>query len=102
MKNSLPHERGVKVLDRSLAVATHAQWVGHIARTILAQVERVLAVMRVVRVSVRDNHLCERDTPENLHIGQSCVCCQGLLCSCTYRPHVAAVVEGDVRQDDAY
>jgi hypothetical protein len=73
-RNSLPDERGIKVLDRPLAVAAHAERVGHVARAILAQVKSVLAVMRVVRVAVRDDHLGKRDTPEHLHIGQSCVC----------------------------
>jgi hypothetical protein len=86
-------------LDRSLAVAAHAERVGHVARAILAQVECVLAVMRVVGVTVRDNHLGERDTPEYLHIGQPCSLSE-FSWKCTHRPHVAAIVEGDVRQDD--
>lgn len=73
MESLLSDKRGVKVLDRSLAIAAHAKWVGHVARTILAQVEGVLAVMRVVGVAVWDHHLCERDTPEHLYIGQSCM-----------------------------
>jgi hypothetical protein len=98
-ENSLSDERSVKILDRPLTVAAHAEWVGHVARAILAQVERVLAVMRVVGVTVRDNHLGERDTPEYLHIGQPCSLSE-FSWKCTHRPHVAAIVEGDVRQDD--
>jgi hypothetical protein len=70
-ENLLPNERGVKVLDGPLAVAAHTERVGHVASTILAQVECVLAVMRVVRIAVRNDHLCKRDTPEYLRIGQS-------------------------------
>jgi hypothetical protein len=46
-------------LDGSLAVTTHAERIGHITGTILAQVEGVLAVMRVIGIAVWYDHLGE-------------------------------------------
>jgi hypothetical protein len=43
-------------LDGSLAVAAHAERVGHVARTVLAQVKGVFAVVRMVRVAVWHDH----------------------------------------------
>jgi hypothetical protein len=59
IQHSLPDKRGVKVLNRSFAITAHAERIRHVARTILAQVKGVLAVMRVVRVAIRDDHLRE-------------------------------------------
>ena len=57
-RNILANERGIKVLDGSLAVAAHAERVGHVACAVLAQVKGVFAVVRVVGVAVWHDHLC--------------------------------------------
>ena len=67
-RDLLSDERRVQVFDGSLAVAAHAERVGHIARTVLAKVESVFAVVRVVGVAVWHDHLGERNAPEHLWV----------------------------------
>ncbi len=66
--NLLPHERGIQVVNCALAVATHCERVGHVARTIFAQIKSVLPVVWVVRVTIRHNHFRKRNAPEDLNI----------------------------------
>ena len=44
-------EFGVEIVDGALAVAAERKAVGHVSRTVLAQVESVLALVGVLRVS---------------------------------------------------
>jgi hypothetical protein len=74
-------EVSVHVVDSTLAVASQAQAVGHVATTVLAQIEGMLPLMRVFRVTVRDHHLRERQAPEDGSLS-------------------ALIIEGDVAQDD--
>ena len=46
----------VHVMDRAFAVAAESKGIGHIAASVLTQVEGVLSLMRVLRVAVRDHH----------------------------------------------
>ena len=46
-------------MDGSLAVAAHAERVGNVARTVLAKVKGVFAVVRVVGVAIWNDHLRE-------------------------------------------
>jgi hypothetical protein len=69
--DSLSNERSVEVLDRALAVASHGEWVSHVARTILAQVKGVFPVVRVVGVAIWHDHFGERNAPEHLGFCQS-------------------------------
>lgn len=75
-------ELGVQVVDRALAVAPQRQAVGHVAGAVLALVKRVLALVRVLWVSVGDDHFGQGEAVED-------------------GPHVALVVEGDVVEHDA-
>lgn len=65
-RDLLSDERGIQILDGSLAVAAHAERIGHVSRTVLAKVKRVFAVVRVVRVSIWHDHLGKRNAPEHL------------------------------------
>lgn len=56
---------GVHVVDAAFAVTAQAQRVGHVAAAVFAQVERVLALMRVLRVAVWNHHLGERKSVED-------------------------------------
>lgn len=56
-QNSLADERGIKILDRTLAVTAHGELISHVTCAILAEIKRVLAVVWVVRVAVGHNHL---------------------------------------------
>jgi hypothetical protein len=44
-------ELGIEVVDGALAVAAQGQTVGHVASAIFAEIEGVLALVRVLRVS---------------------------------------------------
>jgi hypothetical protein len=78
----LVDERGVHVVNGSLAVTAQRQAVGHVSTTVFTQIEGVLALMRVLRVAVRHDHLGQRQA---VHDG----------------PDGAFVVEGNVVQHDA-
>lgn len=69
-EDSLSNKRGIKVLDRSLAVATHSKRVSHITRTVLTEIKGVFAVVRMVGVAIRHDHLSKRNAPEHLYICQ--------------------------------
>lgn len=71
----------IHVVDGALAVAAEGKTVGHVATAVLSQVESVLALMRVLRISVGDDHLCERETVE-------------------HGADISIVIEGNVVQDD--
>ena len=62
---STVHKCSIHVVDGTLAVAAQRQTVRHVAASILAQVERVFTLMRVLRVSVGNHHLGERQTVEH-------------------------------------
>ena len=53
--SSLVDERCVHVVDCTFAVASKCQRVGHVSATVLAKVERMFALMRVLWVAVRNN-----------------------------------------------
>ena len=53
---SAVHKGGVHVVDRTLAVAAESEAVGHVAASVFAEVEGVLAIMGVFRVAVGDDH----------------------------------------------
>lgn len=55
-------ELGVHVVDAALAVTAQAEWVGHVTTAVLAEIEGVLALMRVFWVAVRDDHFRERQS----------------------------------------
>jgi hypothetical protein len=103
-KGLLSDERGIQVLDGSLAITTHAERVGHVTRAVLAQVKGVFAVVRVVGVAVWHDHLGERDAPEHLFVMSDMVSYRLMWThrGLTYRPHIATIVERNVRQDDPF
>lgn len=55
-------EGSVHVVDCSLAVAAQGEAVCHVSASVFAEIEGVLAVMRVLGVAVRDNHFRERES----------------------------------------
>ena len=56
---------GIKVFDRTLAIAPCRQRVRHQPHTVLANVKGVFAVMREIRVAVRDDHFRHAQAVEN-------------------------------------
>lgn len=52
-------EMRIHVVDDTFAVATQSEAVGHVAASILTEVEGVLALVRMLRVSVRYHHFSE-------------------------------------------
>jgi hypothetical protein len=68
-------------MDCALAVAAKGETVGHVATTILAKIKSMLALVGMLGVSVRDNHLGQRKTIENIS-------------------DVALVIVGDIVEDD--
>ena len=50
----------VHIVNGTLAVTSESQAVSHVTSTVLAKVESMFPLMRVLRVSVWDNHLRER------------------------------------------
>ncbi|KAJ8104750.1 hypothetical protein OPT61_g10590 [Boeremia exigua] len=76
-------KRRVHVVNRALAIAPQTQRVGHVATAILSQIKRVLALVRMLRVSIRHHHLRQRQAPERV-------------------AHCALVVERDVTQHHAF
>lgn len=77
------HKCGVHVVDGTLAIAAQGQTVGHVATAVLAQIESVLALMRVFRVTVWNHHLRQRKTVHN-------------------RTNGTLVIEGDIVQDNTF
>lgn len=75
------HKVCVQVVDRALAVAAESEGVGHVTAAVLAEVESVFALVRVIGVTVWDDHLGEGETVEAV-------------------THGALVVELDVGEDD--
>lgn len=71
----------IHVVDGALAVTSQRQTVGHVATTVLTQVEGMLALVRMLRITVRDHHFCQRETVED-------------------RTDVSLVIESDVVQND--
>ena len=50
-------KRRIHVVNRTLAIAAQAQRVCHVSTSVLSKVKGVLALMRMIRVSVRYHHL---------------------------------------------
>jgi len=68
-------EAGVKITDCALAITSKRKRVGHESCTILTEIESVLSGMREIRTSVRDDHLCDRHTPEYwAHVAMIVIC----------------------------
>jgi hypothetical protein len=80
---SLSGHKGIEIVDRALAVATQSETVGEITGTVFTEIESVLALMGVLRVSVWDNHLGKGHSVED-------------------GANVALVVEGNVVQDNTF
>ena len=58
---SSPVDEGcIHIVNRSFAITTQGKTVGHISSTIFAQVESMLPLMRMFRISIWHNHLRQR------------------------------------------
>jgi hypothetical protein len=57
-------ECSIHIVDSTLAITTKRQAVGHVSSTILTKIERMLSLMRMLWVSVRNNHFCKRQSVE--------------------------------------
>lgn len=55
--NLLCDKSSIQVLNRSLAITSHGELISHISGAVLTQIKRVFAVMWVIRVTIRYNHL---------------------------------------------
>lgn len=75
-------ELGVEVVDLALAIAAQRETVRHVSGAVLAEVKGVLTLVRVLRVSVGDDHFREGQTVKD-------------------GADVALVVVGDIAEDDA-
>lgn len=76
-------EVGVHVVNGAFAVTAETQTIGHVSATIFAEIEGVLALMRVLGVAVWHDHFGQRQTVEDW-------------------TDIALVVEGDVVQHDTF
>jgi hypothetical protein len=76
------HKGRIHIMDRSFAVTTQFETVGHVSGTIFTKVKGVLSMMGMFRVAVGYYHLCQRETIE-------------------HRSHRTLVIVGDVVEDDA-
>ena len=81
--SSCVDERSIHVVYGSLAIATKRQTVCHISTAVLAQIERMFTLMWVFGVSIRNNHLCQREAVKD-------------------RSNSAIVVEGYIVQNDSF
>lgn len=72
---------GIEVVNDTLAVAAESQRVGKVTSTVFTEIKGVLALVRVLGVAIRHNHLRERKTVEDGTLN-------------------ALVVEGDVVEND--
>jgi hypothetical protein len=68
-------------MNGTLAVAAQGETVGHIPTTILTEIKSVLSLVRVLGVTIRNNHLRKGESPED-------------------RADIALVVECDIVQYD--
>jgi len=73
----------IHVMDSTLAITTQRQAVGHISSTILAKIESMFSLMRVLGIAVRNHHLRQRQSVEN-------------------RPDIALVVVCDVVEHNPF
>lgn len=48
------------VMDRPFTVTTQRKTVGHVTASVLAQVESMLSLMRMLRIAIGHHHLCQR------------------------------------------
>jgi hypothetical protein len=56
-------------MNSSFAVASKRKTVSHVTTTVLAQIKCMFPLVRVLRISVRDNHLCQRQSIEYGSLG---------------------------------
>jgi hypothetical protein len=70
-------------VNGTLAITAKGQTVGHVTTTIFTKIKGMLSLVRVLRVSIRNYHLCQRETPENWS-------------------NIALVIECDVVQDNTF
>lgn len=76
-------EASVHVVDSTLAVTAEGQAVGQVTTTVLAQIEGMLALVRVLRAAVGNNHLSKRET---VHDGAN----------------LALIIEAKVAEDETF
>ena len=81
--SSTVDEMSVEVLDRAFAVATQGKTVGHVAASVLPEVESMLALMRMLRITVRHHHFSEGQPVEDAAF-------------------LAPIIIGDVVQNDTF
>lgn len=74
-------ETGIEIRNCALTVTSKSEGVGHETSAVFAEIESMFASMGKLGTSVRDDHLCDRHTPEQ-------------------RAHVAVVIVSNVIQYD--
>lgn len=77
------HERGIHVVDSALAVTAEGQTVRHISTTILTEIERMLSLVGMIGVSVRNDHLSKGE-------------------SVKHGADIAPIIKRDVVEDNAF
>src|SRR5271156_4818471 len=76
-------EGSIEITYCSLTITSERQRIGHKSSTIFSQVEGMFASMREFGTSIRNNHLSNRQTPE-----------QGT--------NIAMIIIGDIVQDNTF